>query len=243
MPVQFRTLNLCLASAAALALAACATGTVTELDAPAAAEPQVAALMPAPPPPAINGAPAGIYRLDKTHASLVFTVNHLGFSNYTASFTEFDATLTIDPNAPENATLTATVNPASLSIPSPPEGFLAELIGPNWLNTAAFPAITFASTAVERTGPSEAVVIGDLTFLGATAPIRFGVTLNGAYPGFAPYDPQARAGFSATGAFARSEFGFVQGLPPEGTKMGVGDTVTFSIEAEFTGPPLAADPA
>lgn len=243
MPIKFRALNLCLASAAALALAACVSGTAAAPTAELAAEPEVLAMMPAPPPPPINGAPGGVYRLDKSHASLVFTLSHIGFSNYTASFSDFDATLTIDPEAPENSTLTATVNPASLSIPAPPEGFLAELLGPNWLKTADFPAITFASTSIERTGPSDAVVLGDLTLLGATAPIRFGVTFNGAYPGFAPYDPQARAGFSASGAFARSDFGFVQGLPAEGTTMGVGDTVTFFIETEFSGPPLAADPA
>jgi len=34
-----------------------------------------------------------LYKLDKTHASLTWRVKHLGLSNYTARFTQFDADL------------------------------------------------------------------------------------------------------------------------------------------------------
>lgn len=205
--------------------------------------PADAALAPVIPDPSLaNGAGAGVYRLDKHHASLVFAADHLGFSNYVGQFTRFDATLTIDPAAPEAATLTATVDPTSLTIPTPPEGFLETLLGPDWLNTAAFPEITFTSTQIRQTGPADAEVTGDLTFLGATVPVSFNVRFNGAYPGYPPYDPNARAGFHAAGSLSRSAFGMTYGLPPEGSTMGVGDTVKFWIDAEFTGPPTEALP-
>lgn len=210
---------------------------------PPEASPADAALAPVIPDPSLaNGAGAGVYRLDKHHASLVFAADHLGFSNYVGQFTRFDATLTIDPAAPEAATLTATVDPTSLTIPTPPDGFLETLLGPDWLNTAAFPEITFTSTQIRQTGPADAEVTGDLTFLGATVPVSFNVRFNGAYPGYPPYDPNARAGFHASGSLSRSAFGLTYGLPPEGSTMGVGDTVKFWIDAEFTGPPAEATP-
>jgi polyisoprenoid-binding protein YceI len=217
-----------LTAASLLALSSCQTA-----NAPASAPPASAALSPAP-------APAGTYRLDPTHASLVFTVSHLGFSNYTAQFRTFDATLVIDPANPEAARLTATIDPKSLQVPAPPEGFLAELIGADWLNTAAFPAILFSSERIEQTGQTTADVTGTLNLLGTEGPVTMNVKFNGGYPGFAPYDPAARIGFSASGTFRRSDFGLSYGLPPEGSSMGVGDEVTFRIETEFTGPPLAA---
>ncbi|MBL8881310.1 MAG: YceI family protein, partial [Phycisphaerales bacterium] len=61
---------------------------------------------------------------------------------------------------------------------------------------------------------------------------------NGGYPGYAPMDPNARIGFSATGVIKRSAHGMSYGIPAPGTRMGVGDDVTVMIEAEFTGPPL-----
>ena len=182
---------------------------------------------------------AGLYRLDPYHASLVFKVDHLGFSFYTASFFDFDATLAIDPAKPEDATLNATVEVASLTLPRPPDGFLAQLLGAEWLDAGRFPRMTFRSTAIERTGESTARVMGELTFRGQSRPVTFTATFNGGYPGLPGLDPQARIGFSAQGVLRRSDFGLSIGVPPEGSSMGVGDAVTFTIEAEFNGPPLA----
>jgi len=185
--------------------------------------------------------PAGDYTLDKHHATLVLSVSHLGFSNYTAAFADFDAKLHFDQNNAGASTLEATVNPMSLTLPAPPEGFLAELTGPQWLNTATYPAINFKSTKVETTGPDTGKVTGDLTLHGVTKPVVLDVTYNGGYPGH-PMDPHARVGFSAKGAFKRSDFGIAYGIPAPGTTMGVSDEVQVTIEAEFSGPPLAATP-
>src|SRR4051794_13203947 len=42
--------------------------------------------------------PAGTYQVDKAHTSLLFRVDHLGFSTYTGRFTRLDAQLQFDPN-------------------------------------------------------------------------------------------------------------------------------------------------
>jgi len=224
---------------ALLAVAACSPTPAADkkADAPVVAAP--AATAPKPPKADI---PAGAYSLDKSHATLVLRVSHLGFSNYTAAFADFDAKLNFDQNNAAASTLEATINPRSLTIPSPPEGFLAELVGPQWLNTATYPTITFKSTKVETTGPDTGKVTGDLTLHGVTKPVVLDVTYNGGYPGH-PMDPHARVGFSAKGAFKRSDFGIAYGVPAPGTTMGVSDEVQVTIEAEFSGPPLALAPA
>ncbi|MFZ5618609.1 MAG: YceI family protein [Pseudomonadota bacterium] len=200
----------------------------------AAAEPQAAS---DPITPVATEAPTGEYRLDKYHASLVFTVNHIGYSNYTGSFDNFDATLAFDPAAPETMSVTATIDVASLDIPTPPEGFFEELKGPVWLNAIEFPAMTFRSTSVALTGPNAARIDGELEFRGVTAPIALDAAFNGGYAGFPPYDPNARIGFSAKGSLKRSVFGVVYGIPSAEQPVGVGDDVAFEIEAEFIGPP------
>ncbi len=219
-----------IAAAASLCLAACSPQ--TDVKKP-----------PAPPPaaakPAPVNVPAGTYVLDKSHASLVFKLSHLGFSNYTASFADFDAKLTFDPAKPEASTVEATINPRSLTLPAPPPGFQAELTGPQWLDAKAFPAISFKSTKVEVTGSDTARITGDLSLHGVTKPVVLEAKFNGGYAGH-PMDPHARIGFSATGAFNRSDFGIAFGVPAPGTTMGVGDVVSLAIEAEFSGPPLAA---
>ena len=184
------------------------------------------------------GIPAGEYSLDKAHSTLIVRADHLGFSFYTAAFSELDAKLTINPADPTSASLTATVDVGSLQLPAPPDGFRDLLLGPQWFDAGAFPKVSYQSTGIERTGASTARVTGDLTWRGRTRPVVLDVTFNGGYPGMEIYDPQARIGFSARGILSRSDFGASMGLPPEGSNMGVGDDVEIIIEAEFSGPPL-----
>jgi polyisoprenoid-binding protein YceI len=187
--------------------------------------------------PAKTEAPAGTYKLDKAHANLEFRVNHIGFSNYTARFTTFDAELQFDPANPAASTVTATIDPRSLALPTPPAGFLDTLLSEKWLGAAAFPQMTFRSTKIELTGANTARITGDLTLKGATAPVVLDATFNGGYAGH-PYDPQARIGFSAKGSLKRTAFGVSEGVPPPGSTMGVSDDVEIIVETEFNGPPL-----
>jgi len=190
-------------------------------------------------------APAGTYVLDKTHASLVFRVNHLGMSNYTARFTRIDAELQFNPENPSASSVVATIDPRSITtdFPNPEPDFDAELAGKSWLDAEQFPKITFTSTGVDLTGPNTARISGDLDLHGVKRPISFDATFNGGYASFAPDTMGSRIGFSARGTLNRSDFGVAYGIPPEGSSMGVGDLVEFQIEAEFVRPISPAAPA
>lgn len=181
----------------------------------------------------------GEYKLDKTHASLIFRVNHLGVSRYVARFKSFDAKLKFDPQDPANSEITATVDPFSIETdyPEPKKvDFNAELRGDKWLNVKKYTNITFRSTKVELTGPITARIHGIITLHGVSKPLTIYAIFNGGYDNM-PMDPSgSRIGFSARGAFNRSDFGISYGLPPKDSDMGVADMIEFSIEAEFTKP-------
>lgn len=183
-----------------------------------------------------SDAPAGEYKLDKAHASLVFTVSHLGLSDYTARFTGWDAILQFDPDNPETMQVRAEIDPRSLETHYPGDDldFNATLTGADWLDAGAFPQIVFQSTAIDQTGPASAAVTGNLTLHGVTRPVTLTIDFNGGYAGNAMDPAGSRIGFSARGALERSEFGVDLGMPEPGSSMGVGDRVTFEIEAEFT---------
>lgn len=185
--------------------------------------------------PVATTAPAGDYASDPAHSSLTFRVNHMGFSNYTARFSSFSTRLHLDPAHPEASTLTAQIPVSSLTLNTPPDGFVEEMLGPQFFDSAHFPQINYQSTAVQLTGPRTARVTGNLTLHGVTRPVTLEVTFNGGYPGMA-MDPAARIGFSARGTLRRSEFGMGYGVPAPGTTMGVGDEVEVLIETEMTGP-------
>ena len=174
--------------------------------------------------------PAGVYQLDKTHASLTWKVSHLGLSNYTARFTRFDAEVDFKPQAPENSKVTVTIDPTSIKTdyPYPEEkDFDKKLVEKaEWFNAAKFPEIKFTSSRIEMTGENTAVMTGNLTFLGVTKPVSFNVTFNGAMEQ-QPFSQKPTLGFSATGSLKRSEWGMATYVP------NIGDEVMLLIEVEF----------
>jgi len=213
----------------ALALAACGAPAV---DAPPAPVAEAAVE---------HTAPAGAYTLDTPHSSLIVRLSHMGYSQFTARFERWDASLTFDPAAPENSSIRVSIDPRSIASDNPPAGFIDTMRGAEFLDAARFPQITFQSTGVERTGPNTARITGDLTLHGVTRPVALEARFNGGYEGMS-VDPNARVGFSARGTFNRSDFGMGYGIPPEGSNLGVSDAVEVIIETEFNGPALPATP-
>jgi polyisoprenoid-binding protein YceI len=193
------------------------------------------------PLPVQGALPAGTYTLDKAHASLLFRVNHLGFSHWTARFSRFDASARFDPSKPAADQLTVTIDPTSINADNLPDGFLGTLQGPKFLDAGKFPQMSYRSTRVEPVGANGLRIYGELTLHGVTKPVVLDATYNGGYLGH-PLDPHARAGFSARGTLKRADFGISFGIPEPGSTMGVGDAVEFAIEAEFSGPAWAGAP-
>jgi polyisoprenoid-binding protein YceI len=182
--------------------------------------------------------PAGDYKLDKAHSTLIFRLSHMGFSKYTARFRRFDAQLRFDPRNLTATQLTATIDARSIETDYPDSAydFNGELQGEPFLNAGQFPEIAFRTTRVEDLGNHALRVHGELTLRGVTRPIVLDATYNGGYVSH-PMDPNARIGFSAQGVLRRSEFGISGGIPAAGTNLGVGDQVAVVIESEFIGPP------
>lgn len=190
------------------------------------------------PLPPAGSPPAGTYKLDKAHASLVLRVSHLGFSTYTTRFSRFDSDLTLDPKNLSASKVVTSIDATSFEMDAAPQMCIDIMKGPQMLDTAKFPEIVFKSGEVKMTGPKSMEIVGTLTLHGVTRPMVLVASYNGGYTGIPNMDPQARVGFSAHGSLKRSDFGISFGVPAPGTTMGVGDVVDFSIEAEFTGPPL-----
>lgn len=182
----------------------------------------------APPPAAAPADPAAVrtgdYALDKSHAKIVWGVSHFGFSTYYGEFTDFDARLRLDADDPAASRLQVTVNTASVDTHD--EALDTHLRNDDFFGVERHPTATFASTAVERTGPTTARVTGDFTLLGQTRPLTLDVTLNGAGPN--PMNQVYTVGFSARGTIRRSEYGMTFAVP------GVGDEVQLIISGEFT---------
>jgi polyisoprenoid-binding protein YceI len=165
--------------------------------------------------------PAGTYTLDPTHTSAAARVSHLGFTSTTVMFDTIEGTLTYDPADPESSTLNVTIDTNSLS-----SGFATRdehLKGENWFNTAAYPSMTFTSDRLVQTGPTSAVVIGELTMRGVTKRVSLDVDFLGLGDNMRN---RTTVGFSATTALKRSDFGLTSSIPA------IGDEAVIQIDVE-----------
>jgi len=168
--------------------------------------------------------PAGTWAVDKTHASLIARVKHMGLSAYTVRFTGFDASYVWDPKSPQTARVEAVFQAASLDTGEPKfNGEFAE----KFLDARANPTIKFVSTSIVQTSPGKGTMTGDLTLRGVTKP----VTLDVVFDGYASGLGGQRSGFSARGVIKRSDFGSTFLLNPPLAL--VGDEVELILELEF----------
>lgn len=177
----------------------------------------------------IQAVKGGKYALDKDHASLLFKLNHLGFSTYVGRFNALDAALDFDPENIEKSTLEVVVDMASIDVNNP--AFAEQLRGSDWLDTQQFPQAVFKSTRyVGSTGGAPGknafAFEGDLTFHGVTKPLVLNVTFHGG--GRNMLTRKNTLGFSANATFKRSDFGV-----GKFTSMGVGDDIALDINVEF----------
>lgn len=169
--------------------------------------------------------PAGTYRLDRRHASVLFRIRHMDLSWFTARLDTIDATLTLDPVDPTRSQLAAQADANSVStnvLTGAGERAFDALIG----RALGGEMIRFTSTSIVRTGRYTAQVTGDLTLNGQTRPATLDVTFGGGR-----IDPLRGGamvlGFSAHGVIDRRQWGIDE------WRAFASDEVQLVIEAEL----------
>lgn len=165
----------------------------------------------------------GAYSLDGAHASVVFKIDHLGFSTYVGRFEALDARLDFDADDPGAARLEAVIEMGSLDIAN--DEFAATLAGPDWFDAAQYPEARFVSRSIEITGENTGIISGELTLKGVTRPVALATTFNGGARDL--IRGAYVVGFSATTTIDRTAFGVsaFSGV--------IADDVRLEIEAEF----------
>ncbi len=165
----------------------------------------------------------GEYQLDKSHSTVLFKIDHMGFSKFVGRFNHFESTLNFDPENFENSTLEAVVDMTTVDVNN--EKFERALKGRFWFDTENYPQAYFKTVSATKTNDQEVVFQGELTFLGKTQIIDVIVHVNGAANNL--LTGKYTLGFSAEARFLRSDFGLDRYIPT------VGDEVELEIHAEF----------
>lgn len=166
------------------------------------------------------------YTFDKSHTAISATWNHLGYSEMSIYFTDYDGVLLLDFEDPANSTVDVTFNLANgFWVGAGQERFEGHLNSADLLNTAEFPTAQFVATSFDTEDGETGTMTGDLTLLGQTHPVTLDVTLRQHGPH--PFNGRQIAGLSAIGTILRSEWGIGYAVPA------VSDALEISIETEL----------
>jgi polyisoprenoid-binding protein YceI len=173
----------------------------------------------------VSRAPNGTYQLETSHSQILFSVLHIGLTNYYGRFDKVSGTLNLDANQPERSAVSIDIDTSSVDTPS--SRTADELKGPSVFDIAQFGSATFRSTSITRTGPASGRITGDLTIKNVTRPVTLDVVFNGGEQN--PLNDSYAIGFRATATIKRSDYG----MTGAAWSSLVSDDVQLVIEAMF----------
>ena len=168
-------------------------------------------------------ASASTWTFDPMHTRAEFTVRHMGLSNVRGDFAKLTGTITIDDKDISQSTVEATIDVASIDTRVAYRD--DDLKGEDYFDVAKFPAITFKSKKVEKSGEAGLKVTGDLTMHGVTKEVVLDVDELTAE--MTDKRGTAKRGVTATTKLLRSDYGMKSGIPM------IGDEIKISLDMEL----------
>jgi len=177
--------------------------------------------------------PAATYVLDNSHTSIIFGINHFGYSVTYGRFNEAMGQFVWDDANPSANNFQVAIKTASVDTND--EKRDGHLRGPDFFNANQYPQITFVTTKAidfhQKPRPDGAshTLTGNLTMHGVTKEITLPVKKLGEGPG--PYG-KYRMGFYCETTLKRSDYGMANMIPAEGSQKGIGDEIAVTISFE-----------
>ncbi|MGM8225336.1 YceI family protein [Cellvibrio sp. ARAG 10.3] len=143
------------------------------------------------------------------HASINFSIQHLGYSYLTGRFNNFSGDFTYDPKNVAASTINVTID--TTSVDSNHAERDKHLRSSDFLNVEKFPKATFVSKKIVPDDGDEFDIIGDLTLNGVTKSITIEVDKVG--EGKDPWGGY-RVGFEGETEIALKDFNITKDLGP-----------------------------
>ncbi len=163
--------------------------------------------------------------IDPSHTAVTFSWNHRGFSHPVARLEKISGSVFLDRADMTQSSVSVTLPLAGLRTGS--DALDKRLRGAEFLDAAAYPAITFKSTKIEILGTHALRLTGEVSIHGITKWVTLEVTINNIS---SSADNKVTAGFDADGMLRRSDFGVGRYVPMTGDELSIHITLEAGQE-------------
>ncbi|MDC0711071.1 YceI family protein [Stigmatella sp. ncwal1] len=167
------------------------------------------------------------WNIDPTHSGVHFTVRHMVISKVRGNFRKFTGTVSLDEQALDTSSVTATLETASID--TGVEQRDNHLRSPDFFDAAKFPTITFQSTKVEKGSGDGFRVTGKLTIRDITRDVVLEAEQLGI--GKDPWG-NTKAAFEAKTSIDRKDFGLTWNQALEAGGVLVGEKIEIGLEIQ-----------
>lgn len=123
-----------------------------------------------------NAQDATMWKLDKAHTSVNFSINHF-FSSVTGKFKSFDGNFYFDPANLQGSKADFTIEVKSVNTDDTKRD--DHLQSPDFFDAKKYPNITFKSTKIEKKSEKEFLVYGKLTIKNNTKDVALPLKVTG----------------------------------------------------------------
>ena len=169
--------------------------------------------------------PVGTWDIDPVHSEVGFAVRHMMVSKVRGRFASFSGEIVTAENFLDSS-VTASIDLVSINTGN--EQRDEHIRSADFLDVANHPTMTYRSTGLRRDGENY-VLDGELTLRGVTRSVPLALEVTG-------FGPDAyggtRAGFSATAAINRSDFGVDISPPLDGGGVVLSDKVEIQLDVQ-----------
>ncbi len=147
---------------------------------------------------------------DDAHSQLGFTVTHLGISDVSGTFNDFD--VTVQSTKPDFSDAIFELTAKTASIDTRVDARNKHLKSADFFDTEKFPALSFKSTSIKKAGKNKYKLTGDLNLHGITKQVTLDLIYRGTIVN--QMNKKPTAGFQITGLINRADFNLGTGFAP-----------------------------
>ncbi|RKF18478.1 YceI family protein [Alginatibacterium sediminis] len=164
---------------------------------------------------------AADYAIDTAHSSVIFKIQHLGYSWLYGSFDEFSGEFSYDNADSSASSIMVNINPNSINSNHAERD--KHLKSGDFLDVSKFKEASFKSTSFEQKEDGMAVLMGDLTIRGISKSVTIDVSKIG--EGKDPWGGE-RVGFAGETKFKLTDFDIPMNLGPASEEV----TIILNVE-------------
>lgn len=165
------------------------------------------------------------WKSDKAHSELGFKVEHLGVSEVSGQFNDFDVTVKTEKEDFSDAVFELKAKVASID--TRVEMRDNHLKNADFFDAEKYPEIVFTSTSIKKAGDKVYKLSGPMTMHGVTKNVTMDLVYNGTVKN--PMSGKETAGFKVTGTINRLDFGVGAKFP----EAAVSNRVKIEANGEF----------